>query len=259
MESTKALASRGIKNPNPMKVRVSLFALSFAFISCTLNTEVSQDAQTGAENSLANLLEENYEALYEDASIELKNHVDEDIFLDVLKLQEKTSGKWAEAKLVNETTGTYNSNMTNIYEYELSNEAGEKFKYTAEFLKGHLLRHFIEEPDFRPEPAFVKELVGPVAALVTAEDATAIYGLLDGRYPVAQVQSLVQRIKQDVSNADSRYVYFWTDNDDNGDMMVAFVYAYEGKGYLEYRFFIKDEYPLAGIFFSPDSSAKLSE
>lgn len=242
-----------------MKVRVSLFALSFAFIACTFNSELSQDPQTAAKNNLANLLEGNYTAIYQDASVEMKNQVEESLFLEVLKLQEKTAGKWNEAKLLNETSGSYNSNATNIYEYELSNEAGEKFKYSAEFLKGHLMRHFIEEPDFREEPAFVHTLVGPVAELVAAEDASAVHALLNGKYPVAQIQSLLQQINVNLKGLEHKYLNYWTDNDKNGDMMVAFVYAYERKGFLEYRFFIRDGYPLAGIFFNPDASAKFPE
>jgi hypothetical protein len=225
--------------------------------ACNFNAEVSQDPATAAEQNLAYLLDGDYQAIYDQASVEMKNHISETVFLDIAKVQEKLSGKFTSAKLLQETSGKYQNSVTQVYEYELTNEEGLKFNHTAEYLRGHLLKHFIEEPEWRAEPAFAKALVDPIKKFVQEEDATAIHAQLEGKYPVNQILSLLQQINRNTEGVEHHYVYHWTDNDANNDMMVTFVYGYQGKGYLEYRFFIKDGYPLAGIFFNPDANTQI--
>ncbi len=225
--------------------------------ACNFNTEVSQDPATAAEQNLDHLLAGDYEAIYADASTIMKNYVSEEVFLAIVEMQEQLNGELVEARLLEESTGRYQEQVTQKYEYEITNAKGEKINYSAEFLNGHLLKHFLEEPDWREEPELAHKLVSPVADLVAAENAQAVYQLLEGKYPEAQVQSLLQQINRNTAGANSRYLYHWTDNDENNQMMVAFVYAYQAKGTLEYRFYIKEDYPFAGLFFNPDSSIQL--
>ena len=227
--------------------------------ACSFNTEVNRNNDAAIEADIQLLMDGDFKTLYKDVSVEMKSYVDEDIFLDILELQTKVSGKFVEANQSGKDMGKYKSETTTIYTYDLMNEEGDAFTYTAEYLRGHLLKQFIEEPDWREEPEFVKSISGPIRNLVAEKDFGKIFQLLEGKYPIDQVESLVMRIANSLENLPSRYLYHWTDNDSDNNMLVAFVYAYEGQGYLEYRFFIKEDYPLAGIFFNPDTSVKLPQ
>ena len=241
-----------------ISIYLSLIGLSLLIVSCSFNAETSQDSTTGVEANIALFIKGDYKAIYEDGSVEMKSYVSEEDFINISVLQEKMHGRMAKAELINETTGKYRTSVTNIYTYKMTSESGKAFTYKVELLRGHLLKGFLEEPDWSEESTFTKELVAPVAGLVKTKNAQEIYELLGEEFPLRDVENLINRVADDIEGVNSLYEYTWTDNDANGDMMVAFVYAYEGKGYLEYRFYIQDDnYPLAGIFFTPDTTTKL--
>lgn len=238
-------------------ITLALIASLF-FASCSLQTEKNKNPTESSDEFITNYLKGNYDAIYEDGSIEMKAHVPKELFLNIADLQEKIYGKMEDASLKNETSGKYNSSTTNVYHYTLKNGKGEVFNLTAEFLKGHLLKNHIDESPWGNESDFAKGLVTPVAALIMETNYQEIHELLDKKYPIDQVQSLIQTISETCNGSPSKYESSWTDSDENNKMMVAFVYGYEGKGYLEYRFYVEEsDYPLAGIFFTPDTETKL--
>lgn len=241
-----------------MQTHTSLLVICFLLISCGVDTELAQNSSQASKDFIAAYLKGDYKSIYENASIEMKAHVPEDIYLNVVNLQEKVHGKMVNAELQHESTGKYNISATNVYHYTLKNEAGEEYVLTAEFLRGHLLKSNIEPPDWSIESDFVKGLVAPVAEVLQQRNYSEIHQMMDEQFPLEQIESVMQKIAETCDGVAHRYDSSWTDNDSKGKMMVAFVYAYEGKGYLEYRFYIEDDnYPLAGIFFNPDEDVKL--
>lgn len=243
-----------------MKSLLPSLCCALLISACQFNTEVFRDSSEAVTADLDLLIAKNYQALYDDASIEMKSYVDEDIFLNILDLQDKVLGSLSSYELIDQGSGNYRSQQTDIYNYRLLSSSGESFTYNAEYLKGHLLKQFIEVEDYREEPAFVKNHTAEARQLVADNDYGKIFQLLEGKYPITDVQNLVEGLSEDLKDVDNRFLYHWTDNDANGNMLVAFVYAYAGKGYLEYRYFIDgDRYPLAGIFFSPDASVSLPQ
>lgn len=241
-----------------MKNRIFIFIFALLLASCSLEVETNQDASSSSEELIANVLKSDYETIYEDASMEMKYYVSKELFLNLFRLQEKINGKMLEAEFQNETSGEYNFSNTQIYQYQLKNENDESFTLTAEFINGDLLKFNIDKVEGANESDFVKSLVTPVANLLREQNSNEIYQLFDGKYPLDQVESVVEEIATHFDGVPSQYESYWTDSDESGRIMVAFVYAYEAKGYLEYRFYIEEEtYPLAGIFFTLDETTKL--
>jgi hypothetical protein len=226
--------------------------------SCSFNTEISNDAQSATKKDIENLLDGKYDAIYENASIEMKNFVSKEIYLNMAILQENMYGKMVDAKVKNEKPGNYQSSATTIFEYELKNKNGEIFSLSTEYLNGHLLKSNINVSEWRKESDFIKNLVIPIKSSIFEQDSKKIFELLEKTYPLEQIESLLKTISETCKDIPSRYRTSWTNNDKTGKMMVAFVYAYEGKGELEYKFYIeKNNYPFAGIYFTPDQNIKL--
>jgi len=242
-----------------MKKIISTFIISLLLTSCSIHTETNQNSSITSKAFIANLLKGDYETIYEDGSGEMKSHVSKQMFLNIASLQGKLNGKMVDAQLLDQTSGEYRSASTKIYHYQLKNETGETFYLTAEFLRGHLLKnHIEEEAQWGNESDFVKSLVSPVANIVRDQNFNELYKLFDERYPLDTVKSLTQKIAADCDGIPNQYASYWVGNDESGKMFVAFEYAYESKGYLEYRFYIEGEnYPFAGIYFSPDQETKL--
>ena len=236
-------------------VALLLIALCSA---CTFNTETSQQSSPAAEATIASMLKEDHEAIYEDASIKMKSHVSKEDFINVANLHKNVYGKIVDAKLNDESGGTFESSGTVIYHYEVKNEQGETFNLKNEYLNGHLLKSFFEEPDWREEPAFIRELVTPVRQMVFSREGQKIFELFDQKFPLDQIQALANTIADTFEGGTPRYKYNWTDDDEHGKLMVGFVYAYEGKGTVDYRFYVeKGQYPLAGIYYTPDPNTKI--
>ncbi len=226
--------------------------------SCTVNTETSQDVTTAADAFISNFENENYDAIYEDASVSMKQYVSKDVFLNITNLQKKLYGKMGSATLKNESSGSYKSSGTNVYVYSLTDGNGETLTMTAEFLNGHLLKNHIDGPKWGKESDFIKGLVEPVANSVNGRDYQKVYELLDEKYPLDQVQSLIDQIMVECDSVPNKFESTWMDNDKSGKMMIAFVYGYEGKGFLDFRFFVEeDSYPFAGFYFTPDAEVRI--
>lgn len=241
-----------------MKHLVLIFSVFLLCISCNIETETSQDPSEASKEFIAKYIKGDYAAIYEDGSIEMKAYISKEVFLNTAKLQEKICGKIKESKLEKKSTENYQTKIVHTYDYLLSNEKGEKYNLTASFLNGHLLKNLIKEPKWKDESDIAKELVSPIIDLIKEKNYDKIYELLGKKYPLDQIKSLIQQISKECDGTANRYESSWMDNDKSGKMMVAFVYAYEGKGYLDYRFYIeKNKYPFAGIFFTPDSAVKL--
>ena len=249
-----------------MKAHPFLIALCFFLVSCSVETELRRDSPQTVQDCLAAYLKGDYEAVYENSSEEMKSLYSEDVCLNILRFQDKFLGKMVKAELREETSGEYVTSVTdtletavtNIYYYTLENESGEKYDMSVQFLQGHLLGLTILPPDWVNEPAFVRNLVEPVEQLIEARDYHEFYELLDEQYPLSQIESVTQYIAEHCEGVPHRYKNYWTSKDKDGKALVAFEYAYEGKGYLECRFFIEnDTYRLAGIHFTPKSGAKL--
>jgi len=239
----------------PMKNLLLLLVPCLLF-SCSVET--NQDPTEAAKTYVSQYLAGNYKAIYENASMEMKAYVSEEIFMDISRVQDKINGKMEKADLQAQSTGEYRLSQTDMFSYELTNAAGETFYMTIEFLNGHLLKSHITEKEWSPEPAFAKDLVSPIASMLANADHEAIYQRLDERYPLDQVENMTSKIKEEIAETPYKYQTSWIDNDQQGNMIVGFDYAYEGKGVLTYQYYLQAEaYPLAGIFFSPDANTQL--
>lgn len=241
-----------------MKNLLASFVLLLFVTSCSFETQSSQDSSIASEAFIYHFLKGEFEAIYEDGAIEMKSYVPKDIFLNIHNTQLKLYGKMVEATLQNESSGNYGTKPTKVYTYALKSEKGVEYKLTTEFLNGHLMKNHMEEIDWYDEPELANDLVAPVSTLVMNNNSEAIYELLDKKYPMNQIEPLIQRISEDCKGVPNKYESSWIDNDESGKMLLGIVYAYEKLGFLEYRYYIeKDEYPFAGIFFQPDTTVEL--
>ncbi|WNJ17495.1 hypothetical protein [Pontibacter sp. G13] len=244
-----------LPNPFTLKNTFLFLVLSTLLISCSVDTEQHENPKDAAKTFVEQYLKGDYEAVYENASVEMKSFVSQELFLTASKLQDKIYGKMTQAELEAELAGKYNISPTYIFRYKTTNEAGREFIMMSEFLNGHLLKNTVEEPDWRPESAFTQELVAPIAKLIDESKYEEIYTLLGEKYPLPQVEDAFEQIKEMRGDAQHQYCTTWTENDQKGGLLLEVSYGYAGKGYMRYQFEVgESEFPFAGAFFNPDST-----
>lgn len=241
-----------------------LYATGLALLSvaCSVESQVDKDPAKAAEEFVANFKKGDYKAIYEDASTEMKFYVEEDVFIDVHKAQEKVFGKITKvSQQGTPSSSPYKTGYTTHYDYTVENERGEPFTLSVDFLKGHMIKTTFEElNEWLPESDFAKSLVDPVRAMIQANDTDKLFEAMGEAYPKAQIQSLVDRINKETDGVPSRYHSFYVNFTSDNEPFVNFGYAYEGRGYLDYRFSAIDQkYNLVGINFDPDTSVSLPE
>jgi hypothetical protein len=248
-----------MKNNYKQMNKAAICIIGFILLSSCV-FETSQDPYRASEQLVSNYLNSNYEVIYDNSSVEMKLSVTKKVFTNICKTQEKLHGKPEKIKLQSESTGKFKTSVTRIYNYIVTNENNETYDISATFLRGHLVKIDTYVSEWKKESDFIRNLVNPIKELVKDNDSEKIYNLLGKKYPLEQIKPMIHKINSTCSGVSNRYNSCWIDNDKEDKMMVVFVYAYEGKGLLDYRFHINNNgYTFAGIFFTPDPNIKLPE
>jgi len=237
-------------NNKIMKKTTCLILFFTLLVSCEFSVEKSVNSDISVTEVMKNYQNSNFKEIYNKASISFKTIIDKEVFLNVSKVQEQIHGKIKSHKLISKDSSSYNGSLTTIYIYEIKTKLGDSYTLSLTFLKGHLLKSKIDQEDFKFEPIIATELVVPIKQLWEAKDYESIYNLLHQKYPLENVQKVIQDIYKKYNNSTPKYKGYWIDNDKSGKMMLVFEYSYKGIGNLDYRFFINSKnFPLAGIFY----------